>query len=196
MNFKTRNKLTIGLTGGILCGKSTALLAWKKAGACVLSCDELLREISARPTVQKKISMLFGTTDRAILAQKVFASAPARKKLEKVLHPLVLKEIAKRLRAVKEAVRVVEVPLLFEAGLQNDFDVTVALLAPQKLLAARAKKRAMSRADFLKRSKAQWPLAKKAAHADICLINDGTVQELARQVQVLHRALSKIYHVK
>ena len=55
MKFTASHQLTVGLTGGILCGKSTALRAFASAGAYTLSCDELVREISARPAVQKKI---------------------------------------------------------------------------------------------------------------------------------------------
>lgn len=196
MNLKTRNKITVGLTGGILCGKSTALSAWQKAGALVLSCDELVRVISARPEVQRKIHAALGTSDAAELARKVFGSAAARKKLESILHPLVYKEIAARLKNSSNPVRVIEVPLLFEAGWENYFDLTVALLAPEKLLAARAKKRGFTTQDLAARARAQLPQQEKAARADICLVNDATPKHLAQKIQHLHKALCKIYNVK
>jgi len=196
MNLKIRNKITVGLTGGILCGKSTALAAWKKAGAYVLSCDELVREISARAAVQKKIAAVFGASDAAQLARKVFASSSARKKLEAILHPLVYKEISVRLKATKNPVRVVEVPLLFEAHWEKYFDLTVALLTPEKLLAARAKKRGFTSKELVKRAKAQWPSYKKAAQADICIVNADTAAVLSKKIQALHHALLTIYNVK
>ncbi len=196
MNFKTRNTLTVGLTGGILCGKSTALRAWHQASAFVLSCDELVREISARPSVQKKIQVLLGSTDRAAQARQVFTQTQTRRKLEQLLHPLVEKEIACRLKSAKACVRVIEVPLLFEADWQDKFDLTIALVAPQKTLAARAKKRGLTQTDLLKRRKAQFSQEQKAALADICIINDRSTKELVVKVEALQHALSKIYNVK
>lgn len=196
MNFKAHNKLTVGLTGGILCGKSTALNSWRRLGAYVLSCDDLVREISARPAVRQQINKALGTVDVAALAAKVFKCTGARKKLESILHPLVEKEIAKKLRASSPFIRVVEVPLLFEAGWEDHFDLTVALVCPEKSLSARSKRRNLSAKDLSNRSKAQWPQARKAARADICLVNAATVAELNRKIAALNRALCKIYNVK
>ena len=196
MNLKTQNKVTVGLTGGILCGKSTALHAWKNAGAAVISCDEIVREISARPAVQKKIATALGVTERLELAGKIFASVAARKKLETILHPLVYKEIAAQLKKSKQIVRVVEVPLLFEAKWDKFFDITVALVTPEKFLNARAKKRGLNRKDLLSRQRAQLPQTQKAARADICILNDGSVADLTQKIKTLHKALAKIYNVK
>lgn len=193
MNFKAKNKVTLGLTGGILCGKSTLLAAFARCGAFTLSCDELVREISARPAVRKQIAALFATTDKAALAARVFSDVSARKKLEALLHPLVLKEVDKRLKKAKEPVRVAEVPLLFEAGLQDGFDLTVAVAAPESALAARAAKRAMKKTDFLKRRKAQLPQREKAARADVCIVNDGAAASLDEKAAALYHAVSKLY---
>lgn len=196
MNFKTKNKVVIGLTGGMLCGKSAALKAFAACGAFTLSCDELAREISARPSVKKQITALFGAADKESVARKAFASAAARKKLEKLLHPLILKEAVARLKASKARVAAVETPLLFEAGLQDAFDLTVSICAPEKILAARAKKRGIKKTDFLKRSKAQLPQEKKASLADICLLNDASAARLEGKIQGLYRAVTKIYTAK
>ena len=196
MNFKTRFHLTIGLTGTIACGKSTTLAAWQKAGVFVLSCDELVREISARPAVAKKISSLLGTTNKVQLAAKIFKSPAARKKLEQLLHPLVLKEVAKRLKTAKQWVRVVEVPLLFEADLKEAFDLTVVVWAPEKQRKQWAAKRGLSCADLEKRSKAQWPQDAKVAQADICIINEGPKSVLERKIYSLQKTLQKIYTAK
>ncbi len=196
MNFKIKNKLTVGVTGGILCGKSTALAAWKQAGAYVISCDEVVKEISARRSVQRKIQALLGTTQREALARKVFTNTAARKQLEQLLHPLLYTEIKRQLRSSKERIRVVEVPLLFEVGWEKNFDVTLAILASQSLLAKRAKQRGMTQADCVKRAHSQWSQTKKAALADICIVNDGTAADLTKKVSALYRALDTIYQVK
>lgn len=196
MKFTARHQLTVALTGGILCGKSTALRAFASAGAYTLSCDELVREISARPAVQKRIAALFGTAEKGELARKVFASASARRKLENLLHPLAARELARRLKKDKSPVRVAEVPLLFEAGWQDAFDMTVCVCAPDKTLPARLKARGMKKTDFLKRCAAQLPPRTKAARADICLLNGASADALERKVQSLYRAFMKIYTVK
>ena len=196
MNFKAQNKLTIGLTGSILCGKSTALQVWKQMGAFVLSCDELVREISARPSVQKKLASIFGSINRGELTKRVFTNKQDRLKLEHILHPLVMKEIALRLKKNTAQIRVVEVPLLFEAAWQDKFDLTVALLVPESVLYARAEKRGLTQTDLLKRSKAQLPQEQKAALADICIVNGSSAAELTAKVKTLHQVFSKIYNVK
>lgn len=196
MNLKAKNKLTIGLTGGILCGKTTALYAWEKAGAFVLSCDGLAREISAHAQVQKKIAAALGTTDTAQLSRKVFSNSAARKKLESILHPLIYKEIAARLKKSTQPVRVVEVPLLFEAGWDKFFDLTVTLITPDKLLAARAKKRKISTQDLALRQRAQLPQNEKAERADICLLNNTDEKQLAEKITCLQNAFNQIYNVK
>lgn len=193
MNFKTRNKLTIGLTGSILCGKSTALAAWRRAGAFVLSCDEIARELLAQPAVKRRIAVLFGTIDKAEITRQVFSNLHKRTQLEKLLHPLVAREIKKRLQHVPQPVRVIEVPLLFEAQWGEAFDLTVCIVASQRVRTARLKKRAMSQTDFKKRDQAQFSQTEKAALSDICIINMGTSSSLTEKINTLHQALCQIY---
>ncbi len=196
MTFTAKNKVTIGLTGGILCGKSAALAAFKRQGAYGISCDEVSAEVSARPAVQRKIKALFGAADKAELAAKVFSLPAARKQLENLLHPLIEREIARCLKEEKNPVRVVEVPLLFEAGWQDKFDLTLCILAPQNTLAARMKKRGLTKTDFLKRSKAQFTQQKKASNSDICLLNDASAAKLEEKINSILRAMHKIYQSK
>ncbi|MBR3631730.1 MAG: dephospho-CoA kinase [Elusimicrobiaceae bacterium] len=191
MQVKPIPYLTIGLTGGIAGGKSTALQVWKKAGAFVLSCDELVREISARPIVRRQLQTWWGRLDKTALAKMIFQQPTQREKLERLIHPLVKKEMTARLKKASAPVRVVEVPLLFEAGWENLFDMTVAVIMPEKLRTKCACQRGLSKSDFVKRNKAQWPQLKKAAQADVCIINDGSVKELEQKVCALNNALKK-----
>ena len=196
MNFKTKNQVVIGLTGGMLSGKSTALAAFKECGAFVLSCDELVRQVSACPLVKSKINHLLGGSDKEYLSQKIFEDSHARIQLEKIIHPLVFKEIAKRLKQDKTWCRVVEVPLLFEAHWAEYFDLTLCVYAPEKELLKRLKGRGFQKTDFLKRNAAQFPADKKAAMADMCLVNNAGTRELGEKVSALYSALRKIYQVK
>lgn len=191
MPVKPISYVTIGLTGGIAGGKSTVLRQWGSAGAFVLSCDELVREISARPHVRQQLHAGWGTSDPKALANIIFKQPRQREKLEQLLHPLVQKEMISRLKKTTACVRVVEVPLLFEAGWQSLFDLTVAVVMPDSLRLKYACQRGLSKNDFVSRNKSQWPQLKKAAQADVCILNDGSVQELNDKVVRLHHALKK-----
>lgn len=157
--------LRIGLTGGIGAGKTEVLRAFAALGAATLSLDE----VSRLPAVRRAQERLFGTVDRAAIAARVFADAAARRRLERATHPLILREMRRWLRSQKR-VAVVEAPLLFEAGIQADFDVTVSV--------ASRKRRGDAR-----RARAQWPPAKKAALADVVIKNDGSLADLRRAVK-------------
>ncbi len=196
MKFKSPKQIVIGLTGGMLSGKSTVLKLFEKKGAFTLSCDELVREISARPFVKKKIEDLFGSAEKQFLAQKIFNQPKARTQLEDLLHPLVLQEIAKRLKSDKTLLRVVEVPLLFEAHLEEYFDLTLAVAAAQNILLKRLAERGVKKDDFEKRSTAQFSQEKKMALADISLVNEGSLAQLEEKVGHIYQALLQIYQVK
>lgn len=156
--------LRIGLTGGIGAGKSEALRAFARLGAATLSLDE----VSRGPAVRRAQERLFGTADRAAIARRVFADPRARRRLERATHPLILREMRRWLKA-QRGVAVVEAPLLFEAGAQDDFDVTVAVVSRRKGDAGRAR--------------AQWAPRRKAEAADVVIRNDGTLADLRRTVK-------------
>lgn len=196
MKFKFPKQIVIGLTGGMLSGKSTVLDLFEKRGAFVLSCDALVREISLRAEVKKKIEKIFGSSERQFLTQKIFNSPRARTQLENLLHPLVIQELSKRLKANKTFLRVVEVPLLFEAQLGDYFDLTLSVSAPERVLLKRLSARSIKKEDFEKRSIAQFSQEKKMALADISLINGGSLAQLEEKVENIYQAILKIYQVK
>ena len=121
----------VGLTGGMGAGKSTALNALRELGAEVISSDEVVHELYESPEVVAALSERFGPevapdgrVDRPELARRAFAAAEDRAWLEGLVWPLVGRRIAswlERTRSLDPPPRaaVVEVPLLFEAGLQG-----------------------------------------------------------------------------
>jgi dephospho-CoA kinase len=189
-------KISIGLTGGIGAGKSLALSEFRRRGARAISLDEIARDVVAPGTPGRRgVMKAFGTADRAELGRRVFASAAQRRRLEKILHPLILTEMRRRMKAAK-GLSVVDVPLLFEAGLAREFDATVLVTAPIGARIARVMKRdRLTRADVLRRMKAQWPQDKKRKLADVELANDSNaavfkkkVAEYARAFQLMEAA--------
>ncbi len=113
----------IGLTGGIATGKSTAAQALRSFGADVIDADAISRAAtmpggSAAPAVLEA----FGTLDRKAIAGKVFADPEARRRLEAIVHPIVRAEMARRIGESRAPVCVLDVPLLFESGMETMAD--------------------------------------------------------------------------
>jgi dephospho-CoA kinase len=190
--------LFIGLTGGIGSGKSEALAACQRAGAAVLSSDQVVHELLETDEVRDLLAARWGDAvladgkiDRDAVAQLVFNQPDELRWLEQRLFPLVGAEMA-GWRAELEAAdpwtraAVVEVPLLFEAGVEDAFDTTVAIVADEELRAQRAGSR-----DHLaigERAARQLSQDEKASRADYVIVNDGSLEDLDRAVtQLLDR---------
>ena len=192
----------IGLTGGIGAGKTTALEALQRLGAAVLSTDEVVHGLYDEPEVREEVVRRFGPlvapdgpVDRGALARRAFASPEDRAWLEQLLWPRVGAAIlawrtqVSRLEAPRAAV--VEVPLLFESGMDEVFDATVAIVADEKIRAARAATRDHHSLD--ERLARQLPQKEKAARATHVIINDGSVAKLKQE---LSEVLLKLDEVK
>ncbi len=182
--------LRVALTGGIGAGKSLALSAFARLGCETASSDDIARR-QARPggPAHRRLLALFGTADRAAIAARVFRDAAARRRLERATHGLVLAELARRARRAR-GVFVADVPLLFEARREKDFDVTVAIAAPPVLRLSRVAKRGgISAADAKRRMAAQLTDAARAARADVVIENAGSPKDFVRKIASYHRAL-------
>jgi len=124
-----------GLTGGIASGKSTAAKFFAEAGIPVMDADQITRELSqpggaAHPLILKE----FGTDDRNELRQKVFSDPEARKKLEKILHPLIQGETQRRILELSKKnppFMIYEAALLVETGRHQNFDGLIVVDAPR-----------------------------------------------------------------
>ena len=178
----------VGLTGGIGAGKSEALAALERAGAATLSSDAVVHELLASDEVRDDLVARFGEEvapdgkiDRDAMARLVFDDPDQRSWLEGYLWPKVgermwswREELAAR--ADPPAAAVVEVPLLFESGMQEAFDHTIAVTADDDLRADRIGAR--GHAGVAAREARQLPQDEKAERADFRVRNDGTVEEL------------------
>lgn len=122
--------MKIAVTGGIGSGKSAALAIIGRLGYKVVSADEISAEITNTPEVLKKIEELFpgcaaDGLDRKKLASRVFGDEKELKKLNGLLHPLIMQEVCNRLSS--ESIGFAEVPLLFEGGFENMFDKVIVV---------------------------------------------------------------------
>jgi dephospho-CoA kinase len=185
----------IGLTGGIGAGKSTALDALERLGAAVLSTDRVVHDLYDVPEVRDAVVARFGDSvapagaiDRSVLARIAFANAGDRAWLESLLWPRVGEEMTRWKRQVDvrtppPRAAVVEVPLLFEAGLQNAFDATIAVVADEQRRRDRAESRAHESLE--ERSARQLPQEQKAERATHVVANDGTIEQLEAKLSAI-----------
>ncbi|HEY0945570.1 MAG TPA: dephospho-CoA kinase, partial [Opitutaceae bacterium] len=131
-----------------------------------------------------------GAVDRPAVARVVFKDDAQRVWLEGLLHPRLFARWRELFAADPAANWVVEVPLLFEAGLENWFDFTVCVATCSALQLARLEERGIPRALAEQRISKQLPLARKIEQADFVLSNDGSVDFLRAQVARLLTSLA------
>jgi dephospho-CoA kinase len=183
----------VGLTGGMGAGKSTALKVLGDLGAQVLSTDAVVHELYGERGVRDAVTGRWGeevapggVVDRAEVAARAFAGGEEdRRWLEGLLWPLVGARIAgwlEHVRAMSPAPRaaVVEVPLLFEAGMERGFDATIAVIASEELRRERAAGRGHVLAD--ERVARQLSQEEKAQRATFVVRNEGTEGDLRRKL--------------
>jgi dephospho-CoA kinase len=189
----------VGLTGGIAAGKSEALRALERLGAATLSSDDVVHELLTTGEVRDMLVERFGDRvapdgeiDRGAVAEVVFADPDQRGWLEGLLWPRVGERIAAWREELGQAepppkAAVVEVPLLFESGMQSAFDATIAVVADESVRAERAGTR--GHVGVESRTSRQLTQDEKARLADVVVRNDGTLEELE---QSLSTALAKM----
>jgi len=197
--------LRIALTGGIATGKSYVLEQFRRHGVPCLDSDELVHGITSAGTEAtaaiaerfgRKVLAPDGSVNRATLGPIAFADAAARRDLEAIVHPAVYRAIAAGIRGFERLDQypfaVVDVPLLFETGHDNDFDRVIVTVCPPEMQIARLRERGMSEADARQRLAAQWPTDRKAAGAHFVIRTDGTFDDTNRQVTEVISTLRSI----
>jgi dephospho-CoA kinase len=185
----------VGLTGGLGAGKSEALRLLGELGADTLSTDAVVHELLATDELRDQVVdrlgpdiMRDGTLDRGAIAARVFGDDEARAWLEGVLWPRVGERVAAWRAGVEPGrVAVVEVPLLFESGMEGVFDRTVAVVADEAVRERRAAAR--GHASVGERAGRQLTQSEKAERADFTVQNDGSLAELRES---LSRLLGKL----
>lgn len=182
----------IGLTGGVAAGKSRALEILERLGAATLSSDAIVHELLATERVRDLLVARWGAdvapggaVDRGRVAAIVFDDPGELAWLERTLHPLVRERIEAWRELLPEDARlaVVEVPLLFETGLDSAFDATISVVAPDAERAERAGARGTS--DLAGRAARQLSQEEKAARATHVVDNADDLEALAGRLERL-----------
>lgn len=184
--------LTIGLTGGIAAGKSEALAALGRLGAATISSDAIVHELLDAEPLRGRIAERWGAevvergiVDRDRVGEIVFARPEELAWLEAQIHPLVGERIGAWLAGLPAGTEfaAIEVPLLFESGMDGVFDATVAVSASEEVRRERA--RARGHALVGEREARQLPQEEKSARADHVIVNEGSVEELEGELSAL-----------
>jgi dephospho-CoA kinase len=185
----------VGLTGGIAAGKSEALEAFERLGAATLSTDAVVHELLTTGEVRDMLVERFGDAvapggeiDRGAVAEVVFADDENRQWLEGLLWPRVGERVWRWREEVEQLdprppAAVVEVPLLFEAGMEGRFDTTIAVIADEPTRVERAGGRGHHGVD--ERTSRQLSQDQKAERADIVVRNEGSLDDLERELSTV-----------
>lgn len=192
----------VGLTGGLGSGKSESLRALAELGAATLSTDAVVHDLLASEELHDIVVERLGPEvapdghlDRSLIADRVFGDDEARSWLEGELWPRVGQRVTDWKQEVEALdppppAAVVEVPLLFESGMEAAFDATIAVIADESVREKRAGAR--GHAAVSERAGRQLSQAEKAERADFEVRNDGTLDELT---QTLSQVLAKLERV-
>lgn len=184
----------IGLTGGIGAGKSEALAAAERLGAATLSTDRVAHDLLDREDVRALLVERWGAeveadgaVDRARVAEIVFERPEELRWLESQIHPRVGEAVLAWREALGDEVEVavVEVPLLFEAAMEGAFDATAAVIAADPIREERLAARGQPGLEG--RESRQLDQDEKAKRADHVIRNDGSLEDLEREVGALLR---------
>jgi len=194
--------LIIGLTGGIGTGKSTVTKRFIGLGVPVIDADEIAHDLvkPRQPALQeivREFGMEFltpeGGLNRSLLRKAVFNDPKRRKALESILHPLVRKEMLRRAGLISAPYCIFCIPLLTETHQADMVDRVLVIDSPEKLQYERITKR-----DGLPQTEIKAILAAQArredrlALADDVIINEGSLDDIYRQVDGLHEKYLKL----
>jgi len=187
----------LGLTGGIGSGKSAAARHFSDLGVHVVDADQAARWVvePGRPALTeivghfgREVLLTNGNLDRAALRRRVFQSAEERRWLERLLHPLIRREILASLEQASSPYAILESPLLVETDQHTMTQRILVVDVPESLQLERAMQRdGADRKQIEAILKAQASREERLRHADDVLVNDRDLPWLHGEVERLHR---------
>ncbi|MBU0973410.1 MAG: dephospho-CoA kinase [Proteobacteria bacterium] len=196
--------LRIGVTGSAGSGKSLVCQGFKTLGLVTIDCDQIARQVVAPgQKAYGGVKALFGpsvvkqdqTLDREMMRNLVVSRPELRKQLEALLHPLIAEQMVLQMKTAvydKEPACAVEVPLLFELGMENKFDLTLVVVASRERLLERISERdTVSIASAGKILDLQMAQEKKMQQADYVIKNNGNPGELFESVENFYTTIKK-----
>jgi dephospho-CoA kinase len=195
-----KKKLKIAVTGGLGGGKSSFCKYIASKGYPVINADDISKEILVQNIeVKRKIIKNFGSEayihdklNIKYLADKVFSNPSSVKKMNSIVHPVVIAESAvlmdKHLK--KNKLVFLEAALIYEAGMEEMFDYIILVTADEEVRQSRAAKKGLDQAEFERRSANQIPDEKKKKKADFVFENNGSEEELKTKADMFLRIVT------
>ncbi len=193
----------IAITGGVASGKSTVCRFFEELGARVVSADKIVHDLLNSDThLGQQIIREFGPIiikngqiNRKLLADQAFKDPKKLKKLEDWLHPAVFLKIQELYTAACNegtfSSFVVEIPLLYEIGAENFYDVAIAVLSDEARAKERFEQAGFQKTEYDLRMKRQLTPEQKAAKAQYTIHNNGSLEDLRLEVSKLDRIIHK-----
>jgi dephospho-CoA kinase len=191
----------VALTGGIATGKSHVRAEFERLGVPTIDADTLSREAAAPgspglaaivarfgPGILNEQSAL----DRRKLGAIAFGDPAARHDLEQIIHPIVRARTDEWFAALdaSQPFAVADIPLLYEAGREGDFDAVVVTACSEETQLRRVMRRdSITEGEARQRMAAQLPTSEKVRRADYVITTDGSFEETNRQVRTVYEAL-------
>jgi len=212
MNSNTHRDrgIIVGITGGIACGKTTVSALLAEKGAIPINADEIGHQLlKADSPVIDKLTNEFGEVileesgdvSRKKLGAIVFGDKAARERLNSILHPLIIERSRTHARQLvmddPSCVVLLDAPLLIEAGAYDSVDLIVVVFSSPDIQIKRiierskAQNHPLTETDAQARIDSQMPLSEKIKYADVVIENEGTLEELVKQVDVLWEKLQE-----
>jgi dephospho-CoA kinase len=193
-----------GLTGGIATGKSTVAAVFEEAGARLIDADRIARAaVRKGAPAHEAIVAHFGAgvllddgeIDRRRLAAVIFNDPAEQRALEQIVHPQVRQEIDRRIELIRqqapEALVIVDIPLLFESGMQSGLDAVIVVYAPEHLQLERLMARdGLAAPEARARIRSQMPIESKKSLATQVIDNSGSLESTRAQTMEVYRRLT------
>ena len=192
--------LKVGLTGGIGCGKSTAVDAFRVLGVPIVDADQISKDLVKKGSeALSEIAAIFGDDlllesgelNRLLLKQLIFSDSQSLEKLEAILHPRIKAEITRQISTIKnQAYVIVDIPLLVEKNYQEMFDqIIVVDCLPEQQIERVARRDELSSSDIKKIMQNQASREERNKAATVILDNSLDKESLLSQINRLHTGL-------
>jgi dephospho-CoA kinase len=194
--------IVAGLTGGICSGKSTVAAMFRGLGATVIDADQAAHELvepgqplfeAVASTFGGEVVGTDGRIDRRRLGTLVFADPEARRRLEALLHPPIIRECERRIRQVEvsgSTLCLINAALLIESGWHTRCNAVILVEASEAVRLDRLiRSRGLGPDEAMLRIRSQMPQQEKRRHAHYVIENEGPLTETARQVQAVWEQL-------
>jgi dephospho-CoA kinase len=188
--------IVAGLTGGIGTGKSTVAAVFAEAGAVIIDADEIARDVVAkgRPAwcrivahFGRDVLLPDGDIDRKKLGAIIFNDPRQKVHLDRIVHPHVIAETGQQLKEIErvqpQAVVILDVPLLIEAGMDRDLDDVIVVYTPEAIQLKRLMRRdRLTAAEGLSRIRSQMPIEEKKMRATVVIDNSASLAVTRKRV--------------